>query len=164
MESDDPISCTLYRNTKYKIVHKSWGSYPTFLRTLGPLLRLDLSQLVSNAYLVCLWKTNFFLGTLCHHKRCRWFGLFVRTSLSFGSWLSHSLFSWFIFLSEISSWACIMFLFSMLNGFASVPSIGILWKFVILFHWWIILWHLSFGISFINWISHSLIYLLLGIL
>jgi hypothetical protein len=94
MESDDPIcvhfiyKCNIQNNAQIM----GELSY-ILLNTSCIQLILDLSQLVFK-FLTCVFLEDktFLFGTLFHHKKFRGFGLFVRTSLSFGSWLSHSLF------------------------------------------------------------------------
>ena len=76
-------------------MHKSWGSYPICFRTL----------FVFNCYLIyfnwclspmtCLVeRQTFCLCTLCHHRKCRGFGLFVGIFSLFG--ISY-LIPWYIF-------------------------------------------------------------------
>ena len=72
MESDDPIC--VHFVFKCKIINNA--------HILGEqsymLLNISCLQLVFDPDDVSLWKTNISrLGTLCHHEKCRGFGLFL---------------------------------------------------------------------------------------
>ena len=60
-------------------MHQSWGSSLIFIRTLS----LNVLILIYIKYLF-LEDKYFRFGTLCHHKKCGGFGLFVGTLLSLG--------------------------------------------------------------------------------
>jgi len=72
MESDDPVC--VHFVFKCKIINNA--------HILGELsymlLNISCLQLVFDPDDVSLWKTNISrLGTLCHHVKCRGFGLFL---------------------------------------------------------------------------------------
>jgi hypothetical protein len=53
-------------------MHTSWGSNPI------SFLNISCIHLVVDPDDLSPWKTNIFrLGTLCHHEKCRGFGLFL---------------------------------------------------------------------------------------
>jgi hypothetical protein len=53
-------------------MHTSWGSNPICF------LNISCLHLIFDPDDVSPWKTNIFrLGTLCHHEKCRGFGLFL---------------------------------------------------------------------------------------
>ena len=73
-------------------MHISWGSNPICF------LNISCIHLVVDPDDVSLWKTNICrLGTLCHHEKCRGFGLFLDDIfINLVSW-----FHWYLFQSGI---------------------------------------------------------------
>ena len=96
MESDDPIC--VHFVFKCKIINNAqilWELSYMFLN-------ISCLQLVFDPDDVSLWKTNISrLGTLCHHEKCRGFGLFLDDN--FINW--YLTFIWHLF-KVVSSIMC----------------------------------------------------------
>jgi len=131
-------------------MHTSWGSNP-----IG-FLNISCLHLIFDPDDVSPWKTNIFrLGTLCHHEKCRGFGLFLDDIFInwyldfigiFSKWYLHScvdLGIWYNLDNLFSCHTCVCFV-GLLGVLSKLYLVWFLKVMCMHIYYMYILWHAYF--------------------